>query len=251
MAPINLPDGSEVSEIILPDGTTASSVIAPDGSTVFSAIPDSQLNPSHRYIAAGESLSDQDTMSSFTDQSGGDNLPAVNAPTYISDGIGGEPAADLSATPDYFAGSFSNAISAPYTVVCVLDPADTGLRACWDDNSNTINGVQLDINQDNAIVRENGDFDANISVSLPSGPLIVSARLDDGNNLLRINGTSATPSLTVDGSLSGAALGYDTSDNRRPINGPYAEWLIDPSSVSDADIQSEEQRLANYYGITI
>jgi len=41
MAPINLPDGSEVSEVVLPDGSTASEVIAPDGSTVFSAIPDS------------------------------------------------------------------------------------------------------------------------------------------------------------------------------------------------------------------
>jgi len=40
MAPINLPDGTEVSEVILPDGATASEVVAPDGSTVFSAIPD-------------------------------------------------------------------------------------------------------------------------------------------------------------------------------------------------------------------
>jgi len=41
MAPINLPDGTEVSEVILPDGASASEVVAPDGSTVFSAIPDS------------------------------------------------------------------------------------------------------------------------------------------------------------------------------------------------------------------
>jgi len=44
MAPINLPGGSKVSEVILPDGTTASEVIAPDGSTVFSAIPDSGIS---------------------------------------------------------------------------------------------------------------------------------------------------------------------------------------------------------------
>jgi len=43
MAPINLPDGSQVSEIVLPDGSTASEVLAPDGSTVFSAIPDSAV----------------------------------------------------------------------------------------------------------------------------------------------------------------------------------------------------------------
>jgi len=44
MAPINLPDGTEVSEIVLPDGSTASEVLAPDGSTVFSAIPDSVVS---------------------------------------------------------------------------------------------------------------------------------------------------------------------------------------------------------------
>jgi len=43
MAPINLPNGTEVSEIVLPDGSTASEVLAPDGSTVFSAIPDTQI----------------------------------------------------------------------------------------------------------------------------------------------------------------------------------------------------------------
>jgi len=44
MAPINLPDGTEVSEIVLPDGSTASEVLAPDGSRVFPIIPDSLVN---------------------------------------------------------------------------------------------------------------------------------------------------------------------------------------------------------------
>jgi hypothetical protein len=44
MAPINTPNGNEVSEIVLPNGNTASEVIAPDGSTVFSAIPDSAIH---------------------------------------------------------------------------------------------------------------------------------------------------------------------------------------------------------------
>jgi len=43
MAPINLPDGSQASEIVLPDGSTASEVLAPDGSTVFSTIPDAAV----------------------------------------------------------------------------------------------------------------------------------------------------------------------------------------------------------------
>jgi hypothetical protein len=61
MAPINLPDGSQVSEIVLPDGSTASEVLAPDGSTVFSAIPDSA-----DYYWGGDSFETGDA--NWTDQ---------------------------------------------------------------------------------------------------------------------------------------------------------------------------------------
>jgi hypothetical protein len=44
MAPINTPNGNEVSEIILPNGNTASEVIAPDGTQVFGATPDSVVS---------------------------------------------------------------------------------------------------------------------------------------------------------------------------------------------------------------
>jgi hypothetical protein len=44
MAPINLPNGNEVSEIVLPNGATASEVIAPDGSTVFGGITDGPVD---------------------------------------------------------------------------------------------------------------------------------------------------------------------------------------------------------------
>jgi len=44
MAPINTPNGNEVSEIVLPNGNPASEVIAPDGTQVFGAIPDSVVD---------------------------------------------------------------------------------------------------------------------------------------------------------------------------------------------------------------
>jgi len=57
MAPINLPDGTEVSEIVLPDGSTASEVLAPDGSTVFGGIPDSVVTRPADRSTSGESNS--------------------------------------------------------------------------------------------------------------------------------------------------------------------------------------------------
>ena len=57
MAPINLPDGSQVSEIVLPDGSTASEVLAPDGSTVFgNAIPDNIIDNFNDILYDNQSL---------------------------------------------------------------------------------------------------------------------------------------------------------------------------------------------------
>jgi len=69
MAPINLPDGSQVSEIVLPDGSTASKVLAPDGSTVFSAIPDSVV---YQYLTSDF------TTSNWPDNEGGSDIDTIS-----------------------------------------------------------------------------------------------------------------------------------------------------------------------------
>jgi len=83
MAPINLPDGSQVSEIVLPDGSTASKVLAPDGSTVFSAIPDSVVN---RWPI------DEGSGTTFNDVEGASDASTFGGITWESDAtsIGGE-----------------------------------------------------------------------------------------------------------------------------------------------------------------
>lgn len=77
MAPINLPDGSQVSEIVLPDGSTASEVLAPDGSTVFgNAIPDI-------LVALYEYENDADTTAAV--DSVGSNNATISGASYDSD----------------------------------------------------------------------------------------------------------------------------------------------------------------------
>jgi len=74
MAPINLPDGSQVSEIVLPDGSTASEVLAPDGSTVFSAIPDPEPWQDNRWpTTAGSGSTLKDDVGSLDGSLGGGN----------------------------------------------------------------------------------------------------------------------------------------------------------------------------------
>jgi len=76
--PINLPDGSEVSEVILPDGAAASEVIAPDGRTVFSAIPDWVTNRFRLDEGSGSTV----------DDSVGSIQATLNGPTWVSNASG-------------------------------------------------------------------------------------------------------------------------------------------------------------------
>jgi len=114
MAPINLPGGSQVSEIVLPDGSTASEVIAPDGSTVFGAIPDS-ANLHARYDARNLSLTDGAEVSSWPDEVASADLSiGSGSPTYVANGINGVPA--VSYDGDRHDASFASSISDPYSV---------------------------------------------------------------------------------------------------------------------------------------
>jgi len=85
--PINLPDGSEVSEVILPDGASASEVIAPDGSTVFSAIPGSG-------VARFDFEDDSDATTAV--DSWFDNTLSINGASYTSTSAVGASALDHS-----------------------------------------------------------------------------------------------------------------------------------------------------------
>jgi len=90
--PINLPDGTEVSEVILPDGSTASEVIAPDGSTVFGAIPDSAI---HRWRVNDDS----DTTTAIDDIGSLD--ATINGASYTTTAKEGTHALSHDGTDDY------------------------------------------------------------------------------------------------------------------------------------------------------
>jgi len=87
MAPINLPDGTEVSEVILPDGASASEVIAPDGTTVFGAIPDS--------VVSHWEFEDEGSTSSAEDSESDNDLDVVGGPAYTTESAVGSHAMDF------------------------------------------------------------------------------------------------------------------------------------------------------------
>jgi len=100
MAPINLPDGTEVSEVILPDGASASEVVAPDGRTVFSAIPEGVVDNFEEVIYEDQNrtlsdIYDGDLTDATRQQS------TVQSGSYALEVTNGAEIASTSGLPNY------------------------------------------------------------------------------------------------------------------------------------------------------
>jgi len=243
-------DGTDITGATI-DGTDVTEITV-DGDTVFSAWPGASLvNPVHRYVAANENLADGDPFTSFTDIIAGDDLSAQGTPTYGQSEIGGKPAAVLDASnTEYFEGSFTSTVSQPLTVFAVFQ-ANNGntRRAIFDDNTSDLHGVQFFFDNNSIVIRDTGgSFD--VAGTPTTADTILTVQYNSSSSFIRVNGTESNVNVGSRG-MPGVALGYDTGSNRRPFDGVYAEWLIADSAVSSNDIDAEEQRLANFYGISL
>ena len=222
-----------------------------DGKEII-AIPDSEVNPDHRYVAANEDLTQGESMSTLTDMVGDDNLSASGDPTYGESEIGDQPGAVLDPNgPDFFTGSFSSAISQPYTIFAVFQ-TDNGSnrRAIFEnDSSSDEHGVQFFFDDDTVLVRDENQFDTDAGTPT-TDDCILTVQYDASDTFVRVNGTQVSADVG-DGDMTGLTLGYDISADRRPMDGPFSEWLIDPSAVSSSDIDAEEQRLSDFYDISL
>jgi len=162
MAPINLPDGSQVSEIVLPDGSTASEVLAPDGSTVFSAIPDSAVIH-HPFV--------ERSTSAIVDEIGNEDGTA-NGTTNVSGDYDEGYAEDGDGTDDYIelttlsgVNWMSQIATGPHAISFTVETTDTG----------AIGAVRDDTDERQLGIRTSSYFNA------PNGPLNVTYRVAADN----------------------------------------------------------------------
>jgi len=235
MAPINLPDGSQVSQIVLPDGSTASEVLAPDGSTVFAGIPDISMfnDVSAQYWAASTSTS-AGNAGEFPEVSS--NVPdatATNSPIFRTDVSDGSNSFDAfeydgsngiheiqtQSTPDLPEGNTPLSVFVLY----IADDKDTN--------------VPFEYGQDGTAVRirpsdyrifsfQTSDFSGGDGGPIGTWNTLGFVRTSSGFELYAdgevspLNTRSGTGSFTADGFI-GAGLGGD------PIfNGHIAELII-------------------------
>jgi len=135
--PINI-DGSSVSSVTI-DGTSVSEVTV-DGEAVFSV----DRGLLHHYEADNLSLNDGDSVSTWPDQAGSDDLTAGNAPTYVASAINGQPAVSYDFS-DYLSVSFST-ISTPlqHFLIAKLDSDDEASVFLYDGGKNFENSVGCD-----------------------------------------------------------------------------------------------------------
>jgi len=257
MAPINLPDGSQVSEIVLPDGSTASEVLAPDGSRVFPAIPDFGLY--HRYETKDMSVSDG-TDSNYPDQEASADLTAQkitnntsntgSQPTYRDNDTNFKttvPVLDFDS--DEIGSSFST-IKAPMRLFVVARPTETRTSSTLWMLHNFVSaqdfGLALTTNANFAYKDGAGNFvDTGTSADTQPHLFEIDISTTDSSFILDESQIGSTTSGGV--SLEGLTVGnrYETSRHWNHHNAAILAYDTSASGYSTSDVR---QYLYDRYG---
>jgi len=243
--PINLPDGTEVSEVILPDGSTASEVIAPDGSAVFSAIPDS--------VVLNVRASDYDsTNNKYVANIGPDVPDGGGNPTKTTDTVAGTTGVDVvdyDGTNDY---SQTTQISSTNDVIAIVW---TGSDLTANDNDFPVDGAsinELSMNDDNTkdgwrLFRGNSQAVANSGAVTTDYATYSLIGRNDNEIGLKVNNTLiAGFSSGSSSELSGATIGA-RGDGLGNADSRFVEYSV-LTEATIADVDSEAARQGNVHG---
>jgi len=262
MAPINLPDGTEVAEVILPDGTSASEVIAPDGSTVFSAIPNSVV--SQYNTLDGFSASDEGTsVSSWTDEQGAFNISTNGGSIeIIGSGINGKRSVDFGASGNVSFQTTSPSISQPFTVICLVEykNSNLGFEGAYENGdagggstrTQIAHGANSGAGGDTDVVGDGGSY-ASVGTSITDTPMILSGVFDGANSRMRRarEGASSVDTATGDGGTNDAnGWTFGSVDGTAYHSGYAGVYLIFDTALSGSQLAEEESRIANEWGLT-
>jgi len=242
MAPINLPDGTEVSEVILPDGSTASEVIAPDGRTGFGAIPDSVVNRLPLNEGSGTFVEASVGSADGTLNNGG---------TWVDDSAypNGTAPAFNDADNDYATWTPRSTTPITWTVGVDVGSMSSGDNYIWGQNVAPL--LSYNANNDNwRLVSEGGKEQTTVSESqstVEGSIRFLAARLDASDLKLDVYQSDATtkvgsssassPNTAFDGSTNyfgdreqGGGDGWDGQ-----ILGPFD---VHDSTPSDSEIDN-------------
>jgi len=248
MAPIRLGDGTGIDSVRLGDGTAIEEITV-DGQTVFSAVQVPDSGDLHaRYDATELSFSDGQSVSTWNDQTGnGHDLTAGTPPTYISNGINGNPVVSFDGVNDFLDVAWS-ALSQPNHVFVVFQLQKTT-------GPSTFQAITDSANSSNRNV-----FSADDEFVMFAGSAINGTASDTNNHIGSALFDTTTSNLRIDGSqVASGNVGTQSLDGFRVGSAPngteFAEIYIGEILVYPQDKSGIENDveifLSNKWGITI
>jgi len=262
MAPINLPDGTEVSEIVLPDGSTASEVLAPDGSTVFSAIPESVVS---QYNALdGFTKSDEgSTVSSWSDEQGAFDVPTNGGDVSITgSGINGKRSVDFGSSGNVVFQTTQPSIPQPFTVICLVEykNSNLGFEAAYENGNagggstrtQISHGSRSGAGSDTDVVG-NGDDLISVGTSVVDKPMILSGVFNGSNCRMRraVDGATSVDTATGFGGTNDAnGWTFGSADGVAYHTGYAGVYLIFDQELTSSQLSEQESRIASEWGLS-
>lgn len=212
----------------------------------YSAIPDSEDLQAH-WDVTQESLSDGDSITTLTDQSGnGNDLSAVGSPKANANGIGSNTTASLDGVDDGFEWPIPSSISQPYSIFFVAKQNATySFQELW--RTRATNNYFADTGGSWSVFAGNSTIDSGTTPDTTAHVFDTFAKSTDE---LYLDGTQeASGDAGGDALQDTFHLGYDP-DNSRFMELEFGELLLYPQDKSG--IRSDvEQYLADKWGITI
>jgi hypothetical protein len=247
MAPINLPDGTEVSEVILPDGASASAVIGPDGNTVFSTIPDGRVA---NIDASQLSLSDGDPVNTWPDTIGdfGDlQADASRTPVYDIDGMNGNSTVEMS--EDFFTVTTATEITQPFYLFAVYNNDDAGTERFYFLHEDSGNEARMYETESNTVKLNVGGTEITGGTTDSNNHLVVFGA-ESGTGFIRFDGAEVQTGSIGTGSINGAyQVGNNGFDRYADGSVSQMEWF--EGSLTSSEISNEESRIADKWGVTL
>ena len=210
-------------------------------STRVDAIPDSE-NIHTQYIIEEESLADQDSITTFTDQSGNGHDLTGGDPVYVADEWNGNAVARFDGTDDELDGDISN-ITQPFTYAFTLQftgsQSDILTVQTGDDSSEGVLRNRDDTDGLQARSRENLSTGTNFGFSSRVAVVVV---YDAENSLIEVNN-----SQEASGDAGTEGLDRIRVGNRDSGTDQYFEGDLAESIVWDSRLDSEQRTDAFNY----
>jgi len=212
---------------------------------LFNVIPDSE-DLHARYSAKELSLSDQDTVSTWPDETGnGHDLSASGAPTYVESGINGNPVVRFDGVDDVLSTSFA-ALSQPNHIFIALKyQSVSDASPVFDSDGSTAEHVLEYRDLDNVVRMFAGD---NLDGGTPDTDPHIHATLFDGaNSVNRQDGSEISSGDAGDRDLGGFKVG-EAASNYAEVD--VGEILVYPEDKSSSQSDAESY-LSDEWGVAI